>query len=113
MEINNSKVHEYQFLAEMYSSEYYPRVLVDKGKAILLTLCKRIENERPVNLTELYKLTHAATDQFNNLAEEFYENGSDIETVARDCIGMDFDFVATAYGFEDADIEELIATRDW
>jgi hypothetical protein len=43
----------------------------------------------------------------------FYENDSEIETVARDCIGMDFEFIANAYGFENVDVEELIATRDW
>jgi hypothetical protein len=47
------------------------------------------------------------------LQEEFYENDSEIETNARECIGADFDFVAKSYGFEDADMEELIATRDW
>jgi hypothetical protein len=57
-------------------------------------------------------LTHAATDEFNTLAEAFYEHDSEIETVARECIAGDFAFVASAYGF-DADIEELIATRDW
>jgi len=28
-------------------------------------------------------------------------------------IAEDFWFVASAYGFTDADVEELIATRDW
>jgi len=46
------------------------------------------------------------------LQEEFYENDSEIETAARECIAMDFEFIAKSYGFE-ADSEELIATRDW
>jgi hypothetical protein len=41
------------------------------------------------------------------------ENGSEIETMARDCIAVDFKHIALAYGFEDADIEELVAPRDW
>lgn len=53
------------------------------------------------------------TDQFNELAEEFYEEDSEIEIVARECIAEDFGVIADEYGFEDADIEELIATRDW
>jgi Family of unknown function (DUF5713) len=58
-------------------------------------------------------LTHAATDDFNQLAEEFFEAESEIETAARECIAADFEFIANAYGFANADVEELIATRDW
>jgi len=47
------------------------------------------------------------------LAGEFEDAGSEIETVARECIGDDFDCIARAYGFGDVDTEELIATRDW
>jgi hypothetical protein len=58
-------------------------------------------------------LTHAATRQFNDLAEEFYNANSETETSAAECIALDFAFVAKAYGFESTDLEELIATRDW
>jgi hypothetical protein len=68
--------------------------------------------KKPKDENELYVLTHAATNEFNRLAEEFDENESGIETAARDCIGVDFGFIAQAYGFN-ADAEELIATRDW
>jgi hypothetical protein len=46
------------------------------------------------------------------LADEFIENDSDIETVARDAIGGDFAFIVKAYGF-DIDSEKVIATRNW
>lgn len=58
-------------------------------------------------------LTEAATEQFNLLEAEFEAAGSEIETVAREEIAEDFWFVASAYGFSDADVEELIAARDW
>ena len=61
----------------------------------------------------MYALTHAATEEFNALDYEFLAAGSEIETVARELIADDFVFVASAYGFEDADIEELISGRDW
>lgn len=111
-QLQNEAVRTYSFLAEMYQDAYFPNKVVDKGQAILVELCHAIEQQQPQNLEELYALTHAATDEFNDLQEEFYEADSEIETGARDCIGTDFDFVAKAYGFE-ADIEELIATRDW
>jgi|TARA_B110000116_G_C16354526_1_gene366941 hypothetical protein len=112
MELKNEKIIEYSFLKEMYEDQYFPNKLVDKGKNILINLCIKIETENPKNLEELYILSHKATDEFNDLQEEFYENDSEIETAARECIAMDFEFISKSYGF-DADTEELIATRDW
>jgi hypothetical protein len=112
-ELSNGTIRNYPFLKDMYEDAYFPDHLVDKGKRILLDLCSRIEQDQPKDLQDLYALTHAATDQFNQLQEEFEENESEIETGARECIGMDIKNIATAYGYDDADIEELIATRDW
>jgi hypothetical protein len=111
--LTNESAKNYSFLKEMYEDAYFPNNLVDKGKNILIDLCFQIEETKPQTLESLYELTQAATDKFNDLQEEFWENGSEIETAARDCIGMDFDFIAAAYGFQDADGEELIANRDW
>ncbi|KDN81328.1 DUF5713 family protein [Kitasatospora cheerisanensis] len=113
MAITNERTAGYEFLREMAGDAYYPRQLVAQGAAVLRTLCERIEAERPSGLGELYALTHAATEEFNRLGEAFEEAGSEIETVAREVIGADFAFVAAAYGFADADGEELIAPRDW
>lgn len=112
MAITNESVALHPFLADMYADDYFPKPLVDEGKAILLRLCERIERERPKDTTALYVLTHAATEEFNQLDEEFAANDSEIETAAREAIAADFEWIAKAYGF-DADIEELIAPRDW
>ncbi|WP_445363670.1 DUF5713 family protein [Microbulbifer sp. ANSA003] len=112
MNLKNKEASDYKFLQEMYDDGYFPNFLVDKGKDILVRLCQKIEEEQPNSLEELYKLTHQSTEEFNELQEEFEENESEIETAARDCIGVDFSNLTTIYGF-DADIEELIATRDW
>ncbi|MDT0393175.1 MULTISPECIES: DUF5713 family protein [Streptomyces] len=113
MPISNEQVTAHPFLSALYRSTYYPDHVVDRGRAVLLALCERIEAERPAGLAALYALTHAATEEFNGLQDAFVEAGSEIETVARDEIGGEFWFVARAYGFADADIEELIAPRDW
>jgi hypothetical protein len=112
MPITNEKLKAYGFLNEMHQDQYFPNLLVEKGQQILVHLCEQIELLKPIGNAELYKLTHAATQEFNELAQEFEEHDSEIETAARDCIGMDFSYIAQAYGF-DADVEELIATRDW
>jgi hypothetical protein len=111
--ISNEQVEAHAFLQCMDNDEYFPKNLVDKGKQILLRLSERIEREMPADEAALYALTHAATRQFNDLAEEFYNANSEIETSAAECIALDFEFVAKAYGFENTDLEELIATRDW
>lgn len=109
MNISNQQVSAHPFLKGLHGDGYYPDHAVDRGKEILLRLCERIEAERPADLAALYVLTQAATDEFNDLQDDDF----DIETVAREEIAEEFWFVANAYGFADADVEELIATRDW
>ncbi|MFI8345740.1 DUF5713 family protein [Streptomyces sp. NPDC085639] len=113
MSITNQQVAGHAFLRQMYDDSYFPDHVVDNGKAILLRLCERIEAEQPSNLETLYSLTEAATEEFNVLDREFVAAGSEIETVAREWICDEFRFVASAYGFTDADVEGLTAGRDW
>jgi hypothetical protein len=113
MAITNQQVTGHAFLRQLYADAYFPDPVVDKGRAILLRLCERIETEHPSDLGSLYVLTQAATEEFNLLEAEFEAAGSEIETAAREEIAEDFWFVASAYGFANADVEELIATRDW
>ncbi|MEU9073412.1 DUF5713 family protein [Kitasatospora sp. NPDC004745] len=113
MAITHPQVAEHGFLRQLYADDYYPDHVLDRGRAVLLRLCERIEAERPSGLAELYVLTQAATEEFNRLEAEFEAAGSEIETVAREEIAEDFWFVASSYGFADADVEELIATREW
>ena len=111
--LSNAQVNNHAFLQCMYRDDSFPKDLVDEGKQILVRLAERIEQDKPADVAALYVLTHAATDEFNELGEEFYEADSEIETSAAECIADDFAFIAEAYGFADADLEELIATRDW
>ena len=112
MAIKNPRIKSYDFLEELYRDAYFPNVCVDKVKAVLLKLSAEIEYTRPADLKALYKLTHAATRAINALEQCFEKHGSEIETGAREAIARDFEVVADAYGFE-ADIEALIAPRDW
>lgn len=110
--ISNPKLSEYSFLEDMSNDEYFPSHLVAKGKNILLDLCILIEKQNPESLSQVYSLTHAATEKFNQVALEFEENNSEIETVAREVIAQDIQYILESYGFQ-ADIEEAIAPRDW
>ncbi|MEU6273792.1 DUF5713 family protein [Streptomyces populi] len=112
MPITNRQAAGHEFLRQMYDGPYFPDHVVDRGKAILLRLCERIEDERPSGLDASYVLTEAATEEFDLLDREFVAAGSEMETVARGWICEEFCFVASAYGFTDADAEELTACRD-
>jgi hypothetical protein len=111
--VTNGLVLSHAFLTEMYSDSYFPRVLVDKVRDILLTLCSSIEQERPATVDHFLQLTHAATERINELAEEFEDQDSEFETVARESTAADFRFIAETYGFGNVDIEEIIGPRDW
>ncbi|CAL9639143.1 MULTISPECIES: DUF5713 family protein [Streptomyces] len=113
MSLRNHEVATHPFLKALYTDDYYPDHVLDRGREILLRLCARIEAEQPADTAALYPLTHAATEAFNDLQTAFEEAGSEIETVAREELAEAFWFVARAYGFADADVEELIAPRDW
>ncbi len=110
--IKNEEIRTHVFLEPMQRDTYYPPFLVDKGKNILIGLCSNIELKKPQNTTQLLELTHKATQQFNELNNEFMLHQSEIETVAREAIAADIDFISKTYGFK-ADIEELISNRDW
>ena len=111
-ELKNKTIKKHIFLDCMYKDSYFPKVLVDKCKNVLINLCESIEKQKPGDLASLYKLTQNSTIEINNLQDEFYKNNSEIETGARECLGADFEFISKSYGF-DADVEELIATREW
>ncbi|MFD0025962.1 DUF5713 family protein [Streptomyces sp. NPDC058382] len=113
MAITNEHLAQDALLLPLYKDDYFPDHVLDKGKAILLRLCERIESEHPADLVALYALTAVATEEFNALEAEFDAAGSEIETVAREEIGEAFWLIAKAYGFPDADAEELIAAREW
>lgn len=74
--------------------------------------CQALERIEVDQLSDLTSL-QGATEGFNLLDREFVAAGSGIETVAREWICDEFYFIASAYGFRDADVEKLTSGRDW
>ncbi len=110
--LQNLTMKDHSFLPSMYSDPYFPNDCVDKVKEVLIALCRRIEANNDLDLEGLYRLTHASTEDINDLETCFAEQDSEIETAAREAIADAFATIANAYEFE-ADVEELIATRTW
>ena len=101
----------YKLLDEMYQDEYYPNFLVDKIKDELQKVIDLLETGEN-DIEVIQKKLDEAVCAINELQEEFDENGSEIETVARDCIGETVGYVLEWFGIP-IDMEEAIRERDW
>ena len=78
---------DYKLLDEMYQDDYYPVFLVDKVKDELQKVIDLLESGETDTEVVQEKLDEAVCG-INDLQDDFYENNSEIETVARDCIGV-------------------------
>ena len=101
----------YKLLDEMYQDDYYPNFLVDKVKDALKKVIDLLESGETNTETVQEKLDEVVC-AINDLQEEFDENDSEIETVARDCIGVTVEYILEWFGIP-IDIEEAIRERDW
>ena len=101
----------YKLLDEMYQDDYYPAFLVDKVKDEIQKVIDLLESGETDTEVVQEKLDEAVL-AINDLQEEFDENESEIETVARDCIGVTIDFILKWFDIP-IDMEEAIRERDW
>lgn len=101
----------YTLLKDMYDDGYFPNFLVDKIKLLIEEVISCLEaGER--DLVKIQKKLDEMTIGINDLQDEFEENDSEIETVARDSIGVTVDYILHWFDI-DIDIESAIAERDW
>lgn len=101
----------YVLLKDMYNDGYFPIFLVDKIKDLILKLIVYLEmGEQDTN--KIQEKLDEMTIAINDLQDEFDENDSEIETVARDSIGVSVEYVLQWFGI-DIDIEDAIRERDW
>lgn len=101
----------YVLLEEMYNDGYFPNFLVDKVKELIcpvIVMLESGETGKKIIQDGLDKMTLA----INDLQEEFEDNDSEIETVARDSIGETVGYILNWFGI-DIDIEDAIGKRDW
>ena len=102
---------DYTLLEDMYNDGYFPDFLVDKVKALVQDVIGFLETgER--DLTKIQERFDAMTLAINDLEEEFEENGSEIETAARDSIGETVDHILKWFDI-DIDVDDAIAEREW
>ena len=102
---------DYKLLDEMYQDDYYPAFLVDKVKAQLQKVIDLLESGE-TDIGVVQETLDEAVCGINNLQDEFYENDSEIETVARDCIGVTVAYILEWFDIQ-IDMEEAIREREW
>ena len=101
----------YKLLKEMYEDDYYPVFLVDKVRDELQKVIDLLETGE-TNTDVIQEKLDEVVCAINDLQEEFDENESEIETVARDSIGVTVDYILKWFGIP-IDMEEAIRERDW
>ena len=101
----------YKLLDEMYQDDYYPAFLVDKVKDEFQKVIDLLEGGE-TDIEVIQNALDKAVCGINDLQDEFYENDSEIETVARDCIGDTVAYILEWFSIP-IDIEEAIRERDW
>lgn len=102
---------ESEYLSEMYQDSYYPDFLVDKIKAALKEVVAILENGE-TNITVVQAALDKATLAINDLVEEFEDNDSELETVARESIAVTVQKMLQSYDIN-IDLEEALRERDW
>ncbi len=101
----------YKLLDEMYQDEYYPDFLVDKVKDELQKVIDLLESGE-TDTKVVQETLDEAVCGINDLQEEFDENDSEIETVARDSIGETVAYILEWFDIP-IDIEDALGERDW
>ena len=101
----------YKMLSDMYEDSYLPDFLVDKIQENILTIIAFLESDQKTTC-QIQKKLDEMTNAINNRQEEFGENDSEIETVARDSITTTIEYILQYYNIE-IDLETALGQRDW
>ena len=101
----------YKLLEEMYEDGYFPDFLVDKVKDLVQEVITFLETgER--DLENIQRKFDKMTLAINDLEEEFEQNDSELETVAREAIAETIEYILNWFEI-DIDIEDALRERDW
>ena len=103
--------NSYELLKGMYSDQYYPDKCVDKVKAEIQKIISFLETVHSDKETIQEKFDQM-TININDLQDDFDENASEIETVARESICDTVQYILTWFEI-DIDTEDAVCERDW
>lgn len=104
-------IEDHIWLEDMYEDHYYPKFLVDKLKMVIMNMAEYL-SAGGHDKEEVQEKFDEMAININNLQEEFYENDSELETVARECIASDVQQLIEHFSL-DINIEEALREREW
>ncbi len=86
----------YLLLEDMQKDSHYPKFLVDRIKYLLIDFIEYIENANR-SIAQIQAKLDYLTIQINNLQEDFYENQSSLEPLAKECIQQNIQYILTHF----------------
>lgn len=102
---------DYKLLEDMYEDGYFPDFLVDKLRDLIENVITFLETGEQ-DLQKIQEKFDGMTLAINDLEEEFEENGSELETAARESIGATVAYILQWFEIN-IGVEDAIRERDW
>ncbi len=102
----------YVLLQAMYEDGYYPYYLVDKIKWQFIHLIEFLEEVDLKDKAAIQNRLDEFTMFINNLQQEFWDQGSEIETVARECIISNLEYILQWFKVK-IPIDVALQEREW
>ncbi len=102
---------DYKLLEDMYEDGYFPDFLVDKLRDLIENVITFLETGEQ-DLQKIQEKFDEMTVAANDLEEEFEENGSELETAARESIGATVAYILQWFEIN-IGVEDAIRDRDW
>lgn len=102
---------QYVLLEELYEDTYYPDFLVDRIKTYLLDFINYLETE-PKILKEIEDKIYELVLNVQNLQYDFLDNHSELDTLARECLTRDLEYIIKWFKLP-INIEAVLAEREW
>ena len=101
----------YVLLEDMANDGYFPGFLVERVRERILPVIRLLESGE-TDMETIQNRLDEMTLAINDLQEEFEENDSEIETVARDSIVVTLEYILQWFGIA-IDVETALRERDW
>ena len=103
---------QYVLLQNMFEDTYYPQFLVEKIKWQFIHLIEFLESAEGKELPLIQDKLDEFTIFINNLQQEFWDQDSEIETVASESITNTLEYILNWFKV-DVGIEDALREREW
>lgn len=101
----------YILVKDMASDKYYPKFLVERVRELIVPVIQMLE-QGETDLDIIQDKLDDMTRSINGLQGEFEENGSEIETGARESIAETIEYILEWFDI-DIDVETALQEREW